>query len=125
MIEMKILEMSELKPYIMMDFNGLIDDLEGDIDESMSYSPVCYTWFLDDKIIGYMCTIYVPEFTFCSYTKMYDRVLYRTMYRQFKEIYTRSTEEGLPVVTDGTNFMHCKNHVIQYKDTELFQWKLK
>jgi len=118
----------DLKFHIIKDFKGVLPDIENDYEETNKFDEdtIFYTWIEEGRLLGYMGIIRLPHLTFCSYTKVYNRKIFKKMYSQFKECYVEAEAKGIPIVTDGTNFMHCKNHVtpIEINGIKLYQWNL-
>lgn len=127
MINLTENNLATLNDYILKDFKDVMPNIEKDIKHTYKFDDDCifYTWS-DDELLGYMGIIRTPEVIFCSYTKMRDRKVFKLIYKKFKEIYKEAEAKDIPIVTDGTNFMHCKNHVepITINGFELFRWKI-
>jgi len=117
-------KISDLKYHIIKDFKELIPDIEKDIEATSEFNPVFNTWIEEGRLLGYMGVVRTDEYIFCSYTKVFNRKIYKMMYAFFKDLYKEAECSDRALLTDGTNFAHCKNHVTPYKDTALFQWKL-
>lgn len=124
MITSGLTDIIDLKEHIIEDFDQYSTDIEKDYKETASKDNLFYSWYKGDELLGYMGFIFYPSFIYCSYTKVYNRICYKLMYKQFKEQYKIATDFNLPLLTDGTTFSHCKNHVTPFKDTKLFEWKL-
>ena len=122
MIDIIELEIMDLKDLIIEDFKDIIPNIVNDYNITQGYNPIFYTWVEDGDILGYMGIVYTNDITFCSYTKRKSGKIRRSFYNKFMEIAMKSKEKGIPIVTDGTNFPHCANHVKPYKDTPLFEW---
>ncbi len=119
MIKFSLKKIDELKAHIFIDFKGLTTlPMDEDYEVTKQFNPGFYTWEEDGVLLGYMGIVKMNTFIYCSYTKVHNRKIYKKMYHQLKEL----KKYGLPILTDGTNFDHCKNHVVPYKDTELFEW---
>ena len=117
----------DLEKYILEHFAENIENIEEDIETTKTLNPVCYTFEEDAEIIGFICVIYTDEITFMSYTLSINNKVMRTLYKHFKKIHAYSAERNIPVITDGTNFDHCKNHVVPYKvvdGRQFWEWKL-
>ena len=124
MIETVELNFIELKEHIIKDFKGVIKDIKKDYKDTIDLLPICYGWVEDDVLLGYMCMIYFDTLTYSSYTKMKDRRIYKKMYEMIHNVYHHSNNKGLPLLIDNTNLKAYGNHVVPYKDTELYEWKL-
>lgn len=126
MIELSETNITQLKHLIINDFYGVVDDAEKECNELLKIEHTFYVWKEDVAILGYMGIVRFPHMIFCSFTKVYDRKIYKKMYKKFKELYNEAEDNNIPLVTDGTNFMHCKNHVepIYYGENKLYRWNL-
>jgi hypothetical protein len=119
MIELIELRIDDLKDHILKDFDGVTElPIKEDYKITKEFEPLFYTWIEKGKILGYMGIYEDEEIIFCSYTKRYDKKIHRKMYNFLKGLKVLNK----PIITDGTNWNHCKNHVIPYKDTGLFEW---
>ena len=113
-------QLKTIKSRVRVDFKDLVLDLEDDMKAVEEHKADFYVWYEDDVMMGYMGIITTEALFFCSYTKAYNNKVIKQMYKLLKELY----DTNIPVITDGTNFKHCKNHVEPFGGTGLYRWVL-
>ncbi len=118
MIEQNTISINSLVQRIKEDFRDLIPNIQEDILETTKHNPYFKVWTDENGILGYMGIIEMDKVVYCSYTKAYDKRIIKRMYVELKKL----KKFNKPIVTDGTNFDHCKNHVKPFRDTALFEW---
>lgn len=115
-------ELIDLKHHILNDFP--MDNIVKDFEETLPFNPDCTVWIEEGRLLGYMCVIRTPNMVFCGYTKAKEKKIIRTLYKHLQGLYKEAQDDNIPLITNGDNFDHCKNHVIQYKDTSFFEYIL-
>ena len=105
----------ELKELVLEDFKDITTDIEDKfnlyIEQGNEMGTIIHYGFFDGpELVGYSTIVYNESVIQMGFSKAYNYNGVKQIYLQLKQ--TRKDFPNLPILTDGTNWNHCKNNVI-------------